>query len=341
MRIRWRGFELPTRITVDQQTLTNTYGKFTAEPFERGYGITIGNSLRRVLLSSLQGSAVTSVRFKGVRHEFTYIPGVVEDVTDIMLNIKSIIVKLQDDQPRKIRIDVHKKGEVKAKDIVTEGDVEIVNPDLHIATLSENVDFEVEMEVKKGRGYVTAEENEPEEPEIGLIALDSVFSPVRKVKYYTEDTRVGRRTNYDRLIMEIWTNGIVTPEMAMVEAAKVLRKHLNPFVQYFDVGRELPRLDVRPSLETAELKAEVTDELQAKLDKLVVDLDLSVRASNCLEAANIRTIGELVSLTEDEVLSIRNFGKTTLKEVKKKLAQLGLSFGMQKKEKVSVHETQS
>ncbi len=339
MRIRWRGFELPTRITVDQETLTGTYGKFVAEPFERGYGITIGNSLRRVLLSSLEGSAVTSVRIKGVKHEFTSIPGIVEDVTDIMLNIKSIIVKLQDDQPRKIKIDAHKKGEVKAKDIVTEGDAEIINPDLHIVTLSEKVDFEVDMEVKQGRGYVTAEENEPEEPQIGLITVDSLFSPVRKVKFYTEDTRVGRKTNYDKLIIEVWTNGIVTPEMALVEASKILRKHLNPFIQYFDIGRELPRLDVRPSLEEAEPEDEITDELQEKMNKLVADLDLSVRASNCLEAAKIKTIGELVSLSEEEVLAIRNFGRTTLKEVKKKLAQLGMSLGMGMKEKVGANET--
>lgn len=334
MRIRWRGFELPTRITVDQRTLTNTYCKFVAEPFERGYGITIGNSLRRVLLSSLEGSAVTSVKFKGVKHEFSTIPGVVEDVTDIILNIKSLTVKLHDDHPRKIRIEARKKGEIKAKDIITDGGAEIINPDLHIATLSEDADFLVEMEVKKGRGYVTAEENEPEEPEIGLIAVDSVFSPVRKVKYYTEDTRVGRRTNYDRLIMEIWTNGVVTPEMAMVEAAKVLRKHLNPFVQYFEIGRELPRAEAKPALEVQEVGKEASGELYAKLEKPVSELDLSVRASNCLEAANIRTIGELAALTEEEVLGIRNFGKTTLKEVKKKLSQLGLSFGIGKREKV-------
>lgn len=334
MRIRWRGFELPTRITVDQRTLTNTYGKFVAEPFERGYGITIGNGLRRVLLSSLEGSAVTSVKFKGVKHEFSTVPGVVEDVTDIILNIKSLTIKLHDDHPRKIRIEARKKGEIKAKDIITDGGAEIINPDLHIATLSEDADFLVEMEVKKGRGYVTAEENEPEEPEIGLIAVDSVFSPVRKVKYYTEDTRVGRRTNYDRLIMEIWTNGVITPEMAMVEAAKVLRKHLNPFVQYFEIGRELPRAEAKPALEVAEVGKEVSGELYAKLERPVSELDLSVRASNCLEAANIRTIGELAALTEEEVLGIRNFGKTTLKEVKKKLSQLGLSLGMVKKEKV-------
>lgn len=334
MRIRWRGFELPTRITVDQRTLTNTYCKFVAEPFERGYGITIGNGLRRVLLSSLEGSAVTSVKFKGVKHEFSTVPGVVEDVTDIILNIKSLTIKLHDDHPRKIRIEARKKGEIKAKDIITDGGAEIINPDLHIATLSEDADFLVEMEVKKGRGYVTAEENEPEEPEIGLIAVDSVFSPVRKVKYYTEDTRVGRRTNYDRLIMEIWTNGVITPEMAMVEAAKVLRKHLNPFVQYFEIGRELPRAEAKPALEVAEVGKEVSGELYAKLERPVSELDLSVRASNCLEAANIRTIGELAALTEEEVLGIRNFGKTTLKEVKKKLSQLGLSLGMVKKEKV-------
>ncbi len=196
------------------------------------------------------------------------------------------------------------------------------------------------MDVRKGRGYVTAEENEPEEPEIGLIAVDSVFSPVRKVKFYTEDTRVGRKTNYDRLVIEMWTNGIASPEMALVEAAKILRKHLNPFVQLFEVGRELPSLEEKPGIEAAAApKGELTDELQAKLEKAVGELDLSVRASNCLEAANIKTIGELVSLSEDEVMNIRNFGRTTLKEVKKKLAQLGLSFGTGKKEKVSSDAT--
>ncbi|MEE9200445.1 MAG: DNA-directed RNA polymerase subunit alpha C-terminal domain-containing protein, partial [Candidatus Brocadiales bacterium] len=213
---------------------------------------------------------------------------------------------------------------------------EIINPDLHIATLTGGVNFKVEMEVKKGRGYETAEENEPEEPEIGLIAVDSVFSPVRKVKFYTEDTRVGRKTNYDRLVIEMWTNGIASPEMALVEAAKILRKHLNPFVQLFEVGRELPSLEEKPGIEAAaEPKGELTDELQAKLEKAVGELDLSVRASNCLEAANIKTIGELVSLSEDEVMNIRNFGRTTLKEVEKKLVQLGLSFGTENKEKVS------
>ncbi len=334
MRIRWRGFELPTRITVDQKTLSNTYGKFIIEPFERGYGITIGNSLRRVLLSSLEGSAITSIKIKGVKHEFSTVPGVVEDVTDIVLNVKSLVLKLLDDQPQKIRIEAHKRGEIKAKDIITGGTVEIINPEQHIATLSEDKPFVMEMEVRKGRGYVTAEENEPEEPEIGLIAVDSIFSPVRNVKYYTEDTRVGRRTNYDRLIMEIWTNGVVGPEMALVEASKILRKHLTPFVQYFELGRELQTVERRPASGAVEAPKEIRGELEAKLGKLVSELDLSVRASNCLEAANIRTVEDLVSMTEDELLQVRNFGKTTLNEVKKKLAQWGLSLGMRKKAEV-------
>ncbi len=331
MRIRWRGFELPTRVTVDQKTLSHTYGKFVVEPFERGYGVTIGNSLRRVLLSSLEGSAVSSIKIKGVKHEFSTVPGVIEDVTEVVLNVKSLVVKLLGDQPKRIRVEAHEKGEVKAKDIITEGAAEIMDPEQHIATLSEDVDFIMEMEVRKGRGYVTAEENEPEEPEIGIIAIDSIFSPVRKVLYYTEDTRVGRRTNYDRLIMEIWTNGVVTPEMALVEAAKILRKHLTPFIQYFELGRELLPAEKKPALTGIDIPIESHGELEAKFGRLVSELDLSVRASNCLEAANVKTIDDLISMTEDELLQVRNFGKTTLNEVKKKLAQWGLTLGMKKK----------
>lgn len=332
MRIRWRGFELPTRITVDQKTLSNTYGKFIIEPFERGYGVTIGNSFRRVLLNSLEGSAVTSVKIKGVKHEFSTIPGVVEDTTDIVLNVKALVLKLLDDQPQKIRIEANKKGEIRAKDITTGGAVEIINPEQHIVTLSEDKSFVMEVEVKKGRGYVTAEENEPEEAEIGLIAIDSVFSPVRNVKYYTEDTRVGRRTNYDRLVMEIWTNGVIGPEMALVEAAKILRKHLTPFVQYFELGRELPMGDRKLAPGAVDAPKEVRGELEAKLNKPVSELDLSVRASNCLEAANIKTVDELAGMTEEELLEVKNFGKTTLNEIKKKLAQWGLTLGMKKAE---------
>lgn len=325
MRIRWRGFELPSRVTVEQETLTDKYGKFIAEPFERGYGVTIGNGLRRILLSSLEGSAVVSVKLDGVKHEFSTIPGVIEDVTDIILNIKNLVVKSHADKETTIKIEAHKKGEIKAKDIITDGNIEILNGDLHIVTLSEETDFKVEMNVRKGRGYVTAEENESEEQEIGMIPIDSIFSPVRKVSFRTEDARVGRRTNYDRLIMEIWTNGVVTPEMALVEAAKILRKHLNPFVQYFQIGHELPKAEIKPSIEPA--KPNVLDkEADPKNDTPISELDLSVRASNCLDAANIKTIGDLISLTEEELLEIRNFGKTTLKEVKKKLTQRSLSF---------------
>lgn len=325
MRIRWRGFELPSRVTVEQETLTDKYGKFIAEPFERGYGVTIGNGLRRILLSSLEGSAVVSVKLDGVKHEFSTIPGVIEDVTDIILNIKNLVVKSHADKETTIKIEAHKKGEIKAKDIITDGNIEILNGDLHIVTLSEETDFKVEMNVRKGRGYVTAEENESEEQEIGMIPIDSIFSPVRKVSFRTEDARVGRRTNYDRLIMEIWTNGVVTPEMALVEAAKILRKHLNPFVQYFQIGHELPKAEIKPSIEPAKPNV-LAKEADPKNDTPISELDLSVRASNCLDAANIKTIGDLISLTEEELLEIRNFGKTTLKEVKKKLTQRSLSF---------------
>ncbi|UJS17434.1 MAG: DNA-directed RNA polymerase subunit alpha [Candidatus Jettenia sp.] len=311
---------------VEKETLTDKYGKFIAAPFERGFGHTIGNSLRRILLSSLEGCAVVSVKINNISHEFTYIPGIVEDVTDIILNIKNLVVKLHTDQPKLIRIEANKKGEVKAKDIITDDNVEVINEDLHIATLSEDVDFSVEMQVQKGRGYVTAEENESEEQEIGLIALDSMFSPVRNVRYAIEETRVGRRTNYDRLIMEIWTNGVVSPEMALVEAAKILRKHLNPFVQYFEIGRELQQVEKRMGIESVPEISE--EELNKKLSIPITELDLSVRASNCLETANILTVGDLVSKKEEQLLEIKNFGKTTLKEVKKKLTQLNLTIGM-------------
>lgn len=326
MRIRWRGLELPVRLDVERETLTENYGKFIAAPFERGFGQSIGNCLRRILLSSLEGSAVVSIKINNVNHEFTYVPGVVEDVTDIILNIKSLVVRLYTDQPRVIKIEANKKGEVKAKDIITDDGVEIVNEDLHIATLSEDINFNVEMQVQKGRGYVTAEENEPDEQEVGVIAIDSVFSPVRNVRYSIEETRVGRRTNYDRLVMEIWTNGVVSPEIAIVEAAKIMKKHLNPFVQYFEIGRELQQVEKRMGIERVPEISE--EELDKKLNMSINELDLSVRASNCLETANIVAVRDLISKTEDQLLEIKNFGKTTLKEVKKKLSQLGLSIGM-------------
>ncbi|MDR4505302.1 MAG: DNA-directed RNA polymerase subunit alpha [Candidatus Scalindua sp.] len=330
MRIRWRDFELPTKVIVDKETYTDTYGKFFVEPFERGFGSTIGNSLRRVLLSSIEGSAITSVRFEGIKHEFGIIPGVVEDVTDIILNIKNVFVKLHSDNPRMIRIEATKKGEVQAKDIITDEAVEIINGDLHIATLNDQTRFVVEMEVRNGRGYKTAEEVAVSNREIDVIPIDAVFSPIRRTKVYTEETRVGRKTNYDRLIIEIWTNGSILPEMALVESTKILRKHLNPFIHYFELGRELPQageklLEITEAPEEVEISDEGVDQ---KLSIPVTELDLSVRAANCLEMANIKTIGEIVGKREDELLELKNFGKTTLNEIKKKLTQIGLSFKM-------------
>ena len=325
MRIRWGDFELPTRVNVEKETYTDTYGKFFAEPFERGFGATIGNSLRRILLSSIEGSAVAAVRIEGVKHEFSTIPGVVEDTTDIILNIKNLIVESHSDKPGKIRIEAKKKGEIKAKDIITDDSVEIINGDLHIVTISEKTNFNVEMEVRKGRGYKTAEENEAEGREIDVIPIDAVFSPVRKAKIRIEETRVGRRTNYDKLIIEIWTSGIISPEMALVEAAKIFRKHLNPFVHYFELGRELPQTGEK-LLEKTDKEEDSADGIDQKLTTSVSELDLSVRASNCLAVTNIKTLGDLVTKRENELLELKNFGMTTLVEIKKKLNQLGLSF---------------
>ena len=326
MRIRWKEFELPNRVNIEKETHTDTYGKFIAEPFERGFGITVGNGLRRVLLSSIEGSAVTSVKIGGVEHEFSTIPGVVEDAIDIILNIKNLVVKLHSDKPGKIKIETKKKGKITAGDVITDDGVEVINEDLYIATLSENKKFNVEMDVKNGRGYKTAEENAVDgSNEVGVIPIDAIFSPVRKAKIRVEETRVGRRTNYDKLIIEIWTNGVVSPEMALAEASKVFRKHLNPFVHYFELGRELPQAGEK-QIEKVEEEEASADEVNKKMAVPVTELDLSVRASNCLEYAKIKTLGELVTKEEDELLELKNFGKTTLVEIKKKLNQLGLSF---------------
>lgn len=327
MRIRWRNFELPSRVEVDTETLTDGYGCFTVEPFERGYGTTIGNGIRRVLVSSIEGTAVTSVKIKGVQHEFSTIKGVMEDVTDIILNLKNLKVKLEKDGPVTLKIDEKAKKEVSAGDIQCEEGCEILNPDLHIATITaESGHFKAELEVRKGRGYVTAEENEKEDMPVGRIALDSIFSPVRRVRFRTENTRVGKMTNYDRLILEVWTNGTVSPEMALVEACKIYRKHLNPFIQYFEAGDEV--LVESPKGEPEQKESPVLDEIKSKLDMPVTKLELSVRASNCLEAENIMTIRDLCQRTEADMLNVRNFGKTSLIEVKKKLADMNLSLGM-------------
>jgi len=329
MRIRWRGLELPSRVTRDQQASTDTYAKFVAEPFERGFGTTVGNSLRRILLSSLEGAAVTHIRLKGADHEFSSLPGVMEDVTDIILNVKSLIVKLDGDEPKEMKISTHKAGAVTAGNIEADPAITIINKDHVIATLTENVNFEMTLTVAKGRGYVTAAENieDVDEQEVGLISVDSIYSPVTRVRYATEDARVGQKTDYDRLILEVWTNGTLTPEMALVEASKILRKHLNPFVQYFELGQDTASDEAMTSLRDAS-RATIDPDLQQKLDMTVQELDLSVRANNCLESAKIGTVRELVKKTDADLLKVRSFGKTSLREVKRKLADLGLSLGM-------------
>jgi DNA-directed RNA polymerase subunit alpha len=329
MRIRWRGLELPSRVLRDETVSTDTYGKFTAEPFERGFGTTVGNSLRRILLSSLEGAAVTHIKLKGAEHEFSSLRGVMEDVTDIILNVKSLVVKLDADEPKSMRLHSKKAGAITAGMIEADPAITIVNKDLVIATLTEDVTFDMTLTVDKGRGYVTATENieDVEEQEIGTIAVDSNYSPVTRVRYATEDARVGQKTDYDRLILEIWTNGTLTPEMAMVEASKILRKHLNPFVQYFELGSDLASEDALLALRDAN-KALVDPQLEQKLNMSVQELDLSVRANNCLESAKIGTVRDLVKKTDNDLLKVRSFGKTSLREVKRKLADMGLSLGM-------------
>jgi DNA-directed RNA polymerase subunit alpha len=327
MRIRWRGFELPARVTCERETLTPFYGKFVAEPFERGFGITVGNSLRRVLLSSLEGAAVTTVRIQGVQHQYSTLPGIVEDVTDLILNLKQIRLRVLTEGPKVLKIDHHARGEVTAGHIQADPDIEIVNPDLHLATVNEDVDFGVEMTARRGRGYATAEENTKAEHEIGVIPLDSLFSPVQRVAYRAEDTRVGQVTDYDRLTLEVWTDGTVSPEMALVESARILRKHLDPFILYYEMGRELPgdRDDRAAKLREAK---QIPDELQRKLDMTIEELDLTVRAQNCLESENIQTVRDLITRSEAQLLAVRNLGKTSLQDIKEKLERLGLTIGM-------------
>lgn len=331
MRIRWRGLELPSSVVVDRKSRAATYAKFTIEPFERGFGTTVGNSLRRILLSSLEGAAVTSIKIKGAEHEFSSIPGVLEDVVDIVLNIKSLVVGIEGDEPKTMTLKANTPGEVTADLIEADTAITILNKDLVIATLTDKVDLEIEFTVEKGRGYVPANERRAstDDQEIGVIPVDSIFSPVQRVRYKTENTRVGQRTNYDKLILEIWTDGSVTPAMAMVEAGKIMRKHLNPFVQYNEVGSE-------SISETAALKASVDDELIQKFNMTIHDLELSVRASNCLESAEINTVADLVKMSEPELLKVRSFGKTSLREVKRKLTEMNLSLGMTLPEGVEV-----
>ena len=325
MHIRWRGLELPGSVAVDQKTLTPTYGKFVAEPFERGFGTTVGNSLRRVLLSSLEGSAVTQIKLAGSLHEFTTIKGVLEDVTDIVLAVKRLIVKNHSDSTRVIRVEKSTKGPVTGADVQTDDAVEVVNKDLVLATLTDDVPFELEMVVENGRGYVPASEHSQASQEIGIIPVDAVFSPVTRVKYEVEETRVGQKTNYDKLTMEIWTNGTVTPEMALVEAAKILRKHLNPFVGYTRPG---PAVSLPAATDLfAGLAGKAS--LEGRLGMLVSQMGLSPRALNALGAQGIEKVRDLVARSREEIAEMWNLGEATLQEIEERLRELDLELGMQ------------
>jgi len=313
----WQGFIKPKRLEADKKTLTNTYGKFVTEPFERGFAKTIGNSLRRHLLSSIQGAAITAVKFDGVYHEFSTIPKVREDVSDIILNIKELMIKLNVDQPKTIFIHAEGKGEVRAKDIKADADVEILNPEHLIATLDKGGKLNIEMVVKKGRGYIPAERNAEEGMPIQMIPIDSIFSPIKKVNYTVENTRVGRSTDYEKLILEVWTNGAIKPDDAIAHSAKILKDHLQIFINFEEeVEVKGPQVD------------EKKQKIIANLKRSVEELELSVRSYNCLKNENIKTIADLVQKTDHEMLKTRNFGRKSLNEIKEILAEMGLSLGM-------------
>ena len=318
MGIAWRDFEMPSKVECEESTYTPTYGKFIAEPFERGYGTTVGNSLRRVLLSSLEGASITSVKFGGVLHEFSAIPGVVEDTAEIIMNIKHLVLKSHSRSPKTLTITAEKKGEVTAKQITTDETIEVLNPDLHIVTLTKPAKFQVELEVGIGRGYVPADRNRKESQPIGVIPIDSIFTPVRKVNFQVENTRVGQMTDYDRLILEITTNGALNPKEALLTAAHIFQKHLEIFTAFGEL----------PAQETEEEEEALPPEVLEKLRLPVTELELSVRSANCLREAKIRTIGDLVQRAEPEMLKFRNFGKKSLAEIQEILKGMGLGLGM-------------
>jgi DNA-directed RNA polymerase subunit alpha len=319
MAMNLKNFELPRNIVFDDSTYTPTYGKIIAEPFEKGYGMTIGNSLRRVLLSSIEGAAVTQIKINGALHEFSSIPGVYEDVAEIVMNIKGIVLRSHFKTPKPMLLSVSKKGEIKAGDIKTDETVEIINPDHHIATLTEDTELEIEMKVDRGRGYVPAEKNKTEDDPIGVIPVDSLFSPVRRVNIAVENTRVGHITDYDKLILEVFTNGSMEPKDTMLYASNILQRHLDVFLS---IGK-LP-----DDLEEEEDDTKDRKDLDKKLSKPISELELSVRSSNCLAEANIRTIGDLVTKKETEMLKYKNFGKKSLNEISGVLSSMGLYLGM-------------
>ena len=319
MGIKWRDFQLPKRLECEESTHTPTYAKFIADPFERGFGVTLGNSLRRILLSSIEGSAVTSIRMDGILHEFSTLEGVLEDITDIVLNVKNLVLRSHSRTSKTIYIKKDKQGEVTARDIITDGTVEVLNSDLHIFTLTKNRKINMEMQVGRGRGFVSAEQNKKEDQPIDAIPIDSIFSPVRKVSCHVENTRVGQRTDYDKLIIEVWTTGSIDPKDAMLYGANILQRHLDVFM---NLG-QLP--------EEYEEREEMSPQEEALYEKLrlpISELELSVRSSNCLIDANIKTIADLVKKTESDMLAFRNFGKKSLTEIKELISGMGLSLGL-------------
>ena len=314
----WKGFQRPKVLDYDSETLTEQYGRFHAQPFERGFGTTIGNALRRVLLSSIEGASVTAVKIDGVLHEFSPVQGVVEDATDIILNLKQIPIKVHVDQPQKLIVKVDKAGEVKAGDIEVNADVDILDPDLHIATVAEGGSLSMELRVKQGRGYVSADRNFEEDLGVGWIPVDSVHSPIKKVNYLVEAARLGQTTDYDKLTVDVWTDGTITAREAVSLGAKLVRDHLNIFINIEDPIE--PPVEVEPE--------EPTEVVNEHLDKSVEELELSVRSYNCLKNANITTIRELVEKSEPEMLRTKNFGRKSLNEIKEILLVMGLSLGM-------------
>jgi len=315
----WKGFQRPKRLDFERETQTDRFGRFSAQPFERGFGTTVGNSLRRVLLSSIEGAAITAVKIDGVLHEFSPIPGVVEDATDIILNLKQIPLKLHVDYTKTLYVRVDKAGEVKARDIQGDADVEILEPDAHIATVSEGGSLQMELRLKRGRGYVSADKNFDEDLGIGWIPVDSVHSPVKKVNYLVEAARLGQTTDYEKLTLDVWTNGAVTPRDAVSLAAKLIRDHLNIFITVDEASE---------AASDTPAEAPRAGALNEHLDKSVEELELSVRSYNCLKNANIRTIRELVQKTEAEMLKTKNFGRKSLNEIKEILHSMGLGLGM-------------
>jgi DNA-directed RNA polymerase subunit alpha len=316
----WKGFQKPKRLEVEREALTDTFGRFHAQPFERGFATTVGNALRRVLLSSIEGAAFTAVRVEGVLHEFSPIPGAMEDTTDLILNLKRVPLKMHVEHPKTLYLKTSEPGEVRAKHITSDPDIEILDPEAYIATLGQGATLSVEMRVKQGRGYTSADKNFDEDLSIGWIPLDSVHSPIKKVNYFVENARVGQATDYEKLTLEVWTNGAVSPRDAVGLAAKLMKDHLTIFINIEEDEEES-----EPAAEIPESEREIWWE---KLNKSVDELELSVRSYNCLKNANIRTIGELVQKTEAEMLKTKNFGRKSLNEIKEILAGMGLSLGM-------------